>query len=196
MKRFTAAILFIIALLFCVPAVSAQELISPSDASASDVSASDVTASDIYGTGKFVPAEYLPSFASVPYFYTKVENLNNLYMFVDVFGNAYKRRYGSIDGVYGWYEATGPLNEVADHSFPVNVQKDESLLSLYNTEVITDTDSYIGILPPEENVSKVSTIFGVEITEFLIWALTAVFVFCALIIIAAICRRGQRKRTY
>ena len=191
MKRLTAVVLVLLALLMCAPAVFAQELTSPSDASGSDISGSD-----IYGTGKFVPAEYLPSFASVPSFYTKVENLNNLYMFVDIYGSAHKRRYGSIDGVYGWYEATGALNEVADHAFPVNVEKDKQLMSLTGTEELSGSDSFIGIIPPEESVEQVSTIFGVEITDFLIWALSAVFVFCALIIIAAVCRRGSKKRTY
>lgn len=189
MKKFTAFILVLLTFFCLLPCAYAAE-VKPDI----EVSGTDKSYTDMYGTGIFLPAEFLPSFATVPEFYIKVENVNGLYMFMDRYGAAHKRRYGSIDGVYGWYETSGASYDVADHSFPVNVAKDREL-AYAGTPVVSGTD-YIGILPPDEGVTEVTTIFGVKLWDFILWAGIFVVVVCGIIAVVGVTAVNKKRRQF
>lgn len=162
------------------------------------VSASEVSQSDGYSTGIFEPCEYIPSFAHVPDFYTPIENVTCMYMFIDVDGVPHKRWYGSIDGVYGWYAVEDGEQTVKNYSMPVNVEDDRAMLYRKSVNEYSSEDDlgYVGLLPPEEEQTRVQSIFGVPIMDFVLYAAAGVAVLCIIIMISAAAVKSRRKRRW
>lgn len=161
-------------------------------ASASAVSDSDLS------TGVFEPCEYIPSFASVPDFYTPIENVTCMYMFIDADGVPHKRWYGSIDGAYGWYAVEDGETTVRPYSMPVNTEDDRAMLYKESqNEYSTATDlGYVGLLPPEESRTEITEIFGVPMEKFILYAGGGVAALCLLIMISAAAVKSRRKRRW
>ncbi len=180
MKRISAA--FFAMLLFVLSVVPAY--------------ASEVSPSEVYSTGVFEPCEYIPSFASVPDFYTPIESVTCMYMFIDAQGNPHRRWYGSIDGAYGWYAVEDGEQSVRPYSLPVNVEDDREMLFIKTENVYsTETDlGYVGILPPEESKMKVSEVFGMPLKKFIICIGAGAAAFCLLIVISAAAVKHSRGR--
>ncbi len=166
-------------------------------ASGISVSAAEVSEEEL-SDGKFVPCEYIPSFATVPDFYTPIESVTCMYMFIDCDGNAHRRWYGSVDGAYGWYAVADGEQKVADYSMPINVEDDRAMLypkveNIYSSE--SDL-GYVGILPPEESRKEVAELFGVPIKKFIVIAGTGVAVLCMIILVAAVSVKSRKKRRF
>ncbi len=160
--------------------------------------AAEASDSDVYSTGIFEPCEYIPSFAEVPDFYTPVETVTCMYMFIDGEGNPHRRWYGSIDGAYGWYAVPDGEQWVRDYSMPVNVEDDRAMLyRKMDKEYSSESDlGYVGILPPEESRTKVSEIFGMPVRKFVLTAGISAAVLCVAIMISGIAAKNRRKRRW
>lgn len=190
MKKLSAVLWALLIFVMCAIPVSATE-ITPTDASGTDISNTDA-----YSTGVFIPCEYIPSFAHVPEFYTPIESVTCMYMFVDVEGNAHRRWYGSVDGAYGWYALEDGERTVRPYSLPINVEADREMLYKKTQNVYsTETDlGYFGILPPEENRTAVSKIFGVPVKGFLIWGGVLTVLLCGGIMLSGVLGQNKHKK--
>lgn len=162
------------------------------------VSAESVSEDEQLSDGKFIPCEYIPSFATVPDFYTPIESVTCMYMFIDCDGNAHRRWYGSVDGAYGWYAVEDGEQKVADYSMPINVEDDRAMLypEIENKYSSESDLGYVGLLPPEESKKEVAELFGVPIEKFVVYAGVGVAALCMIILIAAVSVKSRRKRRF
>ncbi len=193
MKKTAAVFLAVLAFVMFALSASAAQI------SQNELSGTDISATDAYSTGVFIPCEYIPSFASVPDFYTPIESVTCMYMFVDADGNAHRRWYGSVDGAYGWYALEDGERTVRHYSMPVNTEKDREMLYKKTQNVYsTETDlGYYGILPPDEGRTAVSELFGMPVKRFLLWSTVLTAGLCLIImLIAAAAKntRGKRRK--
>ena len=185
MKKLSALLVALLIFVMCAFPVSATE-----------ENGEDISGSDAYSTGVFIPCEYIPSFASVPDFYTPIESVTCMYMFVDADGNPHRRWYGSVDGAYGWYAVEDGERTVRPYSLPINVESDREMLYKKSQNVYsTETDlGYFGILPPEENKEAVSEIRGMPTKDFLAWSGGFTAVLCIIIMLSALLRKNRPKQ--
>ena len=168
----------------------------------SNVSAAPVSDSDIDPTrplADFIPSEGVPADVEIPEFYMEVANSMGLYIFMTADGTVYKRIYGSVDGVYGWYVASGTSNTVYADTPMVNIEADKEIY--YASPWVIKTDDglqeYAGILPPEEGIDSLDTILGVPLKNIAFISFGVVAVICIFILgRASSNKKRYRQRRY
>lgn len=157
----------------------------------SDASDSDIPPEDI---GNFERVSMVPMNVEIPEFYREVVNVSGMYIFTLNDGTVYKRIYGSLDGVYGWYEPVGPRNYVLKDSMPINTDNDIRLYKsseAANPHVIPSQD-YSGILRPDESVTNVVAVFGVPMASLFFYGGIGALLLCLVILIAS--RIADRRK--
>ncbi|MBQ6796628.1 MAG: hypothetical protein IJP10_01310 [Clostridia bacterium] len=165
------------------------------------VSAAAVTPTDVDPSrpvANFTVCEGVPSNVEIPEFYMEVGNAMSLYVFMTADGKVYKRIYGDVDGIYGWYEAVGSSNTVYADTPMVDINKDREIYYASPwkaSDALPLTQNYAGILPPEEGVSALDTFLGVPVRTFALVSVGIVFILCIFILSSASSyskRRGRR----
>ena len=146
--------------------------------------------------GYFDRVSVVPMNVEVPEFYQQVTTVAGMYIFTTPDGVIHKRIYGSLNGVFGWYVPEGTANEVPIDAQQIDIQED---IRAYNEAVeaagkVTESSSYIGILPPEHGTYGMKTVFGMPIGTILFCSFAAVLVLCLAIVITQGARSAKRKR--
>lgn len=170
-------------MIFCIPASAA--VVTPTDIDPARPVAN------------FTASEGVPSNVEIPEFYMEVGNAMSLYVFMTADGTIYKRIYGDVDGIYGWYEAFGSSNTVYADVPMVDIAKDREIYYASpwkSSDDLSLTQEYAGILPPEEGVAVLDTFLGVSTRTFAFTAVGVVFILCIFILSSASSSSGRRRR--
>ena len=181
-----------------LPLLSSDGLVAyaqaPTDQSA--VSSADISGSD---ASQGVPAEFtrvmsVPANVQIPDFYNQVVNVSGMYIFTMPDGAIYKRIYGAVDDVYGWYEPVGPDNIVYEGSLPVDTAADAKMYydALSQAELdAMERQDYAGILPPEEAVTVVDRVQGMTLSDMTYYFVGGTVGLCLIITVGALIARSR-----
>lgn len=162
---------------------------------AAPVSTADVSASDIDPNrplAKFTPSDDIPANVEIPDFYRKVNNALGLYIFMTSDGTVYKRVYGDVEGVFGWYEASGASNVVYADTEMIDLAKDREIYnkSPWNPDRPFElSQDYAGILPPEAGTTALPEIFGVPTIKFVYISAGTAALICIIILLSSLGKR-------
>ncbi len=190
-KKYASALLcalfMAVSALLCVPAAYAE-------GAAPEVSSADVSSSDI--PADFTRVLAVPANVDIPDFYQEVINVSGMYIFTLPDGTVYKRIYGAIDDVYGWYIPVGQENIVYAGSHPIDPTDDALLyyaaVSVAERESMERQD-FSGLLPPDEGVTEVEQVNGMAMNDVVFYCAAGAVLLCLLITIGATKARSGKK---
>ena len=186
------ALMLAVLLAVCAPAAHAdadrENVVSPGEVPVVP-SASDVV------PGEFVRVKAVPANIDIPEFYQEVINVSGMYIFTMPDGTVHKRIYGALDDVFGWYIPVGLDNVVPPGSEPINTTKD----SLLYYEAVSEAEreamyrqDYSGIIPPDEAVTHVDELNGVDMEDITFYCVAGVVLLCLIITIGAMAARNRK----
>jgi len=161
--------------------------------SAADTSFSDIPAGD---PGDFLRVVSVPANVQIPDFYQQVINVSGMYIFTMPDGTIYKRIYGALDDVYGWYEPVGHDNLVLKGSLPVDTAEDARMYYAALSQAELDAmerQDYSGILPPEEAVTAVDEVRGVTLSDLTYYFVGGAVALCLAITVGALIARSRHR---
>ena len=170
-----------------------QTAVSSADISSSDLSSSDVPTGD---PGDFTRVVSVPANIHIPDFYQQVINVSGMYIFTMPDGKIYKRIYGALDDVYGWYEPVGADNIVYRGSEPVDISADSRMYYAALSQAELDAmerQDYAGILPPEDAVTAVDEVQGVTLSDLTYYFVGGAVALCLLITVGALVLRSGKR---
>ena len=202
-QRSALSLLLVIAALMTLlcsggPAVYAQAPVDQAAVSSADISSSDISGSDLPtgDPGDFTRVISVPVNVQIPDFYQQVINVSGMYIFTMPDGKIYKRIYGALDDVYGWYEPVGPDNIVYRGSEPVDVAADSRMYYAALSQAELDAmerQDYAGILPPEDGVTIVDEVRGVTLSDLTYYLVGGAVALCLLITVGALIARSRHR---
>ena len=193
-----ALVAAMVAALLAAP-VSATQPSTDKPADTADAASSDSDAPP--QIAEFTRVLMVPLGVDIPYFYQEVTNISGMYIFTLPDGTVYKRIYGAIDDVYGWYVPEGPDNIIYTNSKMIDTADDiilyeDALKNVTPTDILperegVDMQTYSGILPPEIGKLSIGQLFGVPLVALSLYCAAGVAVLCIIILIV---RAHLRKK--
>ena len=146
----------------------------------------------------FVRVTAVPANVDIPDFYQQVVNVSGMYIFTLPDGTIYKRIYGAVNDVYGWYEPEGQDNIVYVDSQPIDTVQDAQIYyaAVSKAEMqAMERQDYPGLFPPEEGVTHVSEVNGIPVEELTFYCVAGVVGLCLIITVAALSARSSQHRS-
>lgn len=140
----------------------------------------------------------VPANVDIPDFYQQVVNVSGMYIFTMPDGTIYKRIYGALNGVYGWYEPVGQDNIVYEGSRPIDPTQDALMYYAAVSEAEMESmprQDFSGLFPPEEGVTQVEQVQGVPMEELTFYCVAGVVGLCFIITVAAFAARASHRRS-
>ncbi len=201
LSRRCAAMLLCAAAVFSALMLYAPEALAGADATA-PVSATEVPVEPEQETtsGEFNRVAAVPANIIVPDFYQEVINVSGMYIFTMPDGTVYKRIYGALDGIYGWYEPVGLDNRVPVNSPAIDTTEDALMYYAAVSEAEKEAmarQEYSGILPPDEAVTQVEELNGVAVSDVVFYCIAGAVALCLVITVFALSkRRAQEAEEY
>ena len=166
-------------------------------ASSSDTAAPPETPSGI--PADFARVVSVPANVNIPDFYQQVVNVSGMYIFTMPDGTIYKRLYGAVDDVYGWYEPHGQDNIVYVGAVSIDTAEDARMyyeaLSRAELEAM-ERQEYTGILPPDAPVTEVEEVQGVSVMDLTFYCVGGAVLLCLIITLTATSVRSREQRKY
>lgn len=159
------------------------------------ISHTDISSTDI-SDEHFQRVSMIPLNVDIPYFYQEVANISGMYIFTLPDNTVYKRIYGALDDVYGWYEPQGFDNKVLPGSPLIDTDEDIILYeeALEAAGIVKQyTSDYYGILPPEQGTSAVNALFGKPATLIYIICGAVTAFLCIVILISSSTKSSGTK---
>lgn|GEM_PF-2004419 len=145
----------------------------------------------------FTRVASVPANVYIPEFYQQVVNVSGMYIFTMPDGTVYKRIYGGIDDVFGWYEPRGIDNIVYENAQPIDTADDSRMYydAVDRAELeAMERQDFSGILPPEQGVTQVEEFRGIPVGDLTFYCVAGAVLLCLAITIGATAIRANARK--